>query len=60
MVVEGPIYLNKCLVRDGYCSRDNVCTVHGVWHKAKEALERILKQATLAELLRQSEVKKSE
>ncbi len=51
---EGAIYLNKCLVRDGFCPRDKSCPVHQVWHKAKADLERILCQATLAELVQQA------
>ena len=49
--VEGPIFLNKCMIRDGYCPRDETCQVHPVWHEAKAELERILTRATLATLL---------
>lgn len=52
--VEGPIYLNKCMIRKGYCSRDEVCPVHTVWYDAKAAVYRILSDATLDKLVRQS------
>lgn len=29
--VEGPIYLNRCLIRPGQCPRDSFCPVHPVW-----------------------------
>ncbi|MDD5772004.1 MAG: Rrf2 family transcriptional regulator [bacterium] len=50
--VEGPIYLNKCMIHKGYCSRDAVCQVHKVWHNAKKAVQQILADATLDKLVR--------
>ena len=29
--VEGPIFLNDCLIEKGYCPQDEVCPVHDVW-----------------------------
>lgn len=34
--LEGPIFLNDCLIRKGYCPRDNVCAVHDVWKGAQK------------------------
>jgi Rrf2 family protein len=52
--IEGPVHLNKCMISEGHCSRDALCKVHQVWHKAKAELKHILSQARLAELLPQS------
>lgn len=48
--VEGPVYLNRCLVAPGACPRDWFCTVHPVWHRIQEVLMRELDAATMAAL----------
>jgi len=52
--IEGPVYLNKCMVRASHCNRDTVCKVHQVWHKAKADLEHTLRQATLSGLVQEN------
>ncbi len=49
--VEGPIYLNRCLVRPGACPRDGFCTVHPVWHRIQAVLVRELEAVTIAALV---------
>ncbi len=39
--VEGPLFLNVCLVKKGACSRDEVCPVHEMWRKCQEAVDGI-------------------
>ena len=41
--VEGPLFLNVCLVKKGACSRDDVCPVHEMWRKSQEAVDGIWK-----------------
>lgn len=36
--VDGPVMLNKCLLRSGACGRDAYCRVHHVWQDAQDAL----------------------
>jgi Rrf2 family protein len=48
--VEGPIYLNRCLVRPGECPRDRFCPVHPVWHRIQAVLLRELDAVTAKEL----------
>ncbi len=48
--VEGPIYLNRCLVRPGACPRDVFCTAHPVWGRIQEILIRELEAVTIAAL----------
>lgn len=48
--VEGPICLNRCLIRPGECSRDSVCAVHPVWARIQAVLVRELDAATAQDL----------
>lgn len=48
--VEGPIYLNRCLVRRGECPRDPFCPAHPVWHRIQAVLMRELEAVTAKSL----------
>jgi Rrf2 family transcriptional regulator, iron-sulfur cluster assembly transcription factor len=48
--VEGPIVLNRCLLRQGMCDRDAECTVHPVWREVQEKMRGILGNVTLKQL----------
>jgi Rrf2 family protein len=48
--VEGPIYLNVCLVLPGECNRDALCPVHAVWQEAQEKMMEVLNRKNFAEL----------
>lgn len=48
--MEGPVYLNDCLIRPGYCSRDNICPVHDVWKDAQSRFLLHLKTVTFEDL----------
>lgn len=48
--VEGPIILNRCLLRPGTCGRDAECTVHPVWREVQEKMREILGNVTLKHL----------
>lgn len=50
--VEGPIFLNVCLIRKGECHRDELCPVHPVWKEAQMKLFEVLDGRTMAELAR--------
>lgn len=50
--VEGPIRLNRCLVRAGECPRDTFCTVHSVWARIQAAVVRELEAVTAKDLAR--------
>ena len=50
--VEGPIYLNRCLVRPGLCPRDRLCTAHPVWSRIQALVTGELDAVRLAELAR--------
>lgn len=48
--VEGPIYLNRCLIRAGECPRDHFCPVHPVWGRIQAVLLRELDAVTAKDL----------
>ena len=53
--VEGPIFLNVCLIRKGECHRDDFCPVHPVWKEAQKKLMEVLDSKTLADLVKDAE-----
>ncbi len=50
--VEGPIFLNRCLIREGECNRDSFCPVHNVWVEAQGKLMEVLTNTTLGDIIR--------
>jgi Rrf2 family transcriptional regulator, iron-sulfur cluster assembly transcription factor len=48
--VEGPILLNKCLIHDKFCSRDDFCSFHTLWADAQQQLKDKLASRNLSEL----------
>jgi len=48
--VEGPIYLNVCLVTPGECDRDHVCPLHAVWQEAQEKMMEVLARTNFEEM----------
>jgi Rrf2 family protein len=48
--IEGPIHLNLCLNHDQGCTRQDWCPAHSVWEEAQQALRKVLRAATIAEM----------
>lgn len=48
--VEGPVRLNRCLVRRGECALDRICPVHPVWQHIQDVVTRELDAVTFAQL----------
>jgi Rrf2 family iron-sulfur cluster assembly transcriptional regulator len=48
--IEGPIYLNVCLLAEGECSRDKICPAHVIWEEAQEKMMSVLSRANFADL----------
>lgn len=48
--MEGPIFLNTCLIHKGYCPRDVACSVHDVWTGAQKILVDYLGQCNFEQL----------
>lgn len=48
--MEGPIFLNYCLIYSGYCDRELACPVHDVWVHAQKLLVDYLSNCNFEEL----------
>lgn len=48
--LEGRIFLNDCLIREGYCPKDNVCPIHDVWREAQKKFLEHLNNCTFEQL----------
>ncbi len=53
--IDGPLQLNVCVATPGACGRQAWCGAHLVWLEAQEAMTKILGNATIAELARQTQ-----
>jgi Rrf2 family iron-sulfur cluster assembly transcriptional regulator len=49
--IEGPIYLNTCLVRPKECPRDQTCSVHNFLGRLQANIIQQLQEATLDKLV---------
>jgi Rrf2 family protein len=49
--MEGPIALNRCLMRPGECPRQATCAIHDVLYQMQESLIQHLQAADLASLV---------
>jgi Rrf2 family protein len=49
--VEGPVTLNRCLIRRGLCSRDQTCPIHPFWAETREMLVGALSQTKIAQFV---------
>jgi Rrf2 family iron-sulfur cluster assembly transcriptional regulator len=48
--IEGPIALNRCLLREGECEEERVCPFHQVWEQAQQCVIEILNGTTMEDL----------
>lgn len=48
--VEGPIRLNRCLLRPGECALERTCAAHPVWERIQGILMHELDAVTFAEM----------
>ncbi len=48
--VDGPVTLNRCVVRPGACPRDSFCVVHDFWKSAHKGLVDVLSGAKIADI----------
>ena len=49
--VEGPIFLNLCLIGPGECPRDKVCPIHPFWREIQEQFVSLLDKYTFANFM---------
>ncbi len=50
IAVEGDIFLNDCLIHEGFCHRDPVCSAHRFWHSIQEKFCALLQEANFQTL----------
>ena len=50
--IEGPIYLNVCLVGPGECTRDKICPMHRVWEEAQDKMMGVLGRTNFSDLVK--------
>lgn len=55
--VEGPIFMNDCLISDGQCSMDKTCPVHDMWGDAQRKFLDHLKKSTFDNLVKAGKAK---
>lgn len=55
--LEGPLILNRCLVRPRDCSLQPTCVVHDVWQDIQTQVSTTLSEITFAELLQRQQAK---
>jgi len=48
--IEGPIFLNDCLIHNGYCPSEDVCPIHDVWQGAQAGFLDFLKGSSFKQL----------
>jgi Rrf2 family iron-sulfur cluster assembly transcriptional regulator len=51
--LEGPIALNRCLVKKGECEAEDNCPLHPVWEEVQQRFLEILDRTTIEDLANQ-------
>jgi len=49
--IEGPVALNQCLIRQGECDRQEICSIYSVWAQAQKEMLKVLEKTTLKDLV---------
>lgn len=52
--IDGPIFLNVCLIDEHACGRETWCPAHPVWAHAQQAMLDVLSRASIAEMALQT------
>jgi len=56
--VDGPILLNRCLLRTGTCEREPYCAAHDVWDSVQSRLVQELNAVTMKDIAQKQAGKK--
>lgn len=51
--IDGPLFLNLCLISRRSCTRQTWCPAHPVWERAQQAMLDVLSSAVIADLASQ-------
>jgi Rrf2 family protein len=49
--IEGPIALNRCLLKKGECEEEKICPLQSVWEEVQQRFIDILDNTTIEDLL---------
>ena len=49
-ILDGPIGITRCLLRDGPCNNQVDCALRGVWARAQEKMLDVLEEVTIKDL----------
>jgi Rrf2 family iron-sulfur cluster assembly transcriptional regulator len=52
--LEGPIALNRCLLRKGECEEEKVCPLHQVWEEVQGRFIEVLDRTTIEDLVKRT------
>jgi Rrf2 family protein len=52
--IDGPIFLNVCLISKRACAREKWCPAHPVWMQAQQAMLDVLSKARIADMAGQT------
>jgi Rrf2 family protein len=52
--LEGPIAINRCLMRKGTCNEEEECPLHEVWERAQKGLLDVLTKTTMEDLAKRT------
>ena len=52
--IDGPIFLNVCLIDERACGRETWCPAHPVWAQAQQAMLDVLSRACITEMALQT------
>ena len=55
--MEGKVFLNDCLIKKGFCPRDEVCPVHDIWKEAQKRFLDYLDSSTLDKIAEAGKIK---
>jgi Rrf2 family protein len=50
--IEGPIALNRCLLREGECEEQKVCPLLPIWEEVQQRFLEILDRTTMEDLIK--------
>ncbi len=50
-LIEGPVAITRCLMREGGCSQLGRCPLHSIWAQAQEALLKVLGDTTMRDVV---------
>jgi Rrf2 family iron-sulfur cluster assembly transcriptional regulator len=52
--LEGPVAINRCLLRKGECAEEEACALYDVWEEAQQNLLKVLDRTTIEDLVKRT------